>query len=278
MLIAAGATHLDVQRIGEGSGEPLLMVCATAQPRALWEPLAGAFAQQVPVIVYDHRGMGASEAGPEPVTLAGLAADAAAVLDALDVERAHLLGWSLGSAVCQEFALSYPERVSSLVLWGTWAKTDAYQRALFTAMRCPWAAGDLATAISLLALVFSPEAADDPGFTAHMGALLPAFPQTPEAVRAVVGQWDVDLAHDIRDRLAGVLAPTLVVAGERDIVTPPAHGREVAEAIPQATFELITGPRSSHALGLERADQFVPLVLGHLGRLAMISRSEGASV
>jgi pimeloyl-ACP methyl ester carboxylesterase len=57
--------------------------------------------------------------------MATLAEDAVALLDALEIERANLLGWSLGSAVCQEVAIAHPDRVSGLVLWGTWATTDA---------------------------------------------------------------------------------------------------------------------------------------------------------
>jgi len=264
MLLDVGRGRLDVHRLGERGGEPLLMVCATAQPWALWEPLAQGFAQYVPVIGYDHPGLGASEADELRSGVAGLAEDALAVLDALGVERAVLLGWSLGSAVCQELALAHPERVSGLVLWGTWATTDAYQQALFGALRHPWTTGDLMTAVSLLALVFSPEAVDDPAFKARMGALLPAFPHTAEAVSAVIAQWDADLVHDTADRLGQVSAPTLVVAGERDIVTPPRHGRAVAEAISDARLEVLTGPGSSHAVGLERAEEFVPLVLGFL--------------
>ena len=262
--------RLDVRRLGEGGGEPLLMICATAQPWVIWEPLAQAFAAHVPVIGYDQRGLGASEVGAGPISAATLAADALSVLDAQDVARAHLLGWSLGSAVCQELAISHPERVASIVLWGTWAATDAYQYALMSALRHPWATGDLATALTVMALVFSRESVNVPGFAARMAAARPAFPQTAEGMQAVVDQWDVDLAHDVRDRLAQITAPALVVAGEHDMVTPAPHGRAVADAIPGAQFETLSGPGSSHALGLERASEFVPLVLAFLGRCATL--------
>ena len=264
MLLDVGPDRLDVHQLGGGAGAPLVMVCATAQPWVLWEPLARAFARHVPVIGYDHPGLGVSEAGERPVTLSGLVEDAVAILDALDVPSADLLGWSLGSAICQELAAAHPDRVSSLTLWGAWARTDAYQRALFAAMRHPWTTGDLKTAVALLGLVFSPEALDDAAFADRMGALLPALPDTTEAVDAVIAQWDADLAHNATARLGQIAAPTLVVAGERDIVTPPRHAHAVADAIPGARIEVLSGPGSSHALGLERAEEFVPLVLGFL--------------
>jgi pimeloyl-ACP methyl ester carboxylesterase len=64
----------------------------------------------------------------------------------------------------------------------------------------------------------------------------------------------------------GSAAPTLVIAGEQDLLTPPWHGRQVADAIPGATLETFTGPGSSHSLGLERAEEFLPLVQGFLDK------------
>jgi pimeloyl-ACP methyl ester carboxylesterase len=75
-----------------------------------------------------------------------------------------------------------------------------------------------------------------------------------------VEQWDADLAHDTLDRLGDITAPTLVIAGEQDLLTPPWHGRQVAESIPGAKLHMFTGPGSSHALGVERAEEFLPLV------------------
>ncbi len=73
-------------------------------------------------------------------------------------------------------------------------------------------------------------------------------------------QWDADMAHDTLDRLGSITAPTLVIAGEQDLLTPPWHGRQVAEAIPGAELHMFTGPGSSHALGAERVEEFLPLV------------------
>jgi len=271
-------TRLDVRQLGEQTGEPLLMVCSTAQPWELWQPLAQTFAQRYRTIGYDHRGIGASERGEGPISVASLADDAVALLDALEIERAHLLGWSLGSAVCQEVAITEPARVAGLVFWGTWAATDPYQRALFTALRHPWTTGDLEAALTVLSLVFSRESVNTSEFGERMAALLPAFPHTEAGMRAVVAQWDADLAHDTSERLGAITAPTLVVAGLDDLVTPPYHGEAVAAAIPGATLEMLTGPGSNHALGLERAAEFVPLVLGFLARCEAAFRARQAII
>jgi pimeloyl-ACP methyl ester carboxylesterase len=257
-------TRLDVRQLGDQAAEPLVMAGATAQPFQLWEPLAHALAQAFRVIGFDYRGVGQSARGQGPVSMATLTEDAVALLDALEIERANLLGWSLGSAVCQEVAIAHPDRVSGLVLWGTWATTDAYQRALFSALRHPWATGDFPTALGVLSLVFSPEFVNAPDAQARMAALAPAFPQTQEGMQAVAEQWDADLAHNTAGRLSAISAPTLVIAGEQDIITPPRHGQAVADAIAGARIETLFGPGSSHALGLERATEFVTLVLKFL--------------
>jgi pimeloyl-ACP methyl ester carboxylesterase len=69
---------------------------------------------------------------------AALAADAAALLDALEIERAHVLGWSLGSLAAQELVLAQPDRIGGLVLYATWGRVDGYRRAMDTALRHPF--------------------------------------------------------------------------------------------------------------------------------------------
>jgi len=247
-----------------GDGEPLLVINGTTQSLGFWTDLATAWAGAHRVITYDLRGMGGSERGDGPFGVASLAVDARELLDALEVERAHVLGYSLGSAIAQELALLAPERVSSLVLYCTWARTDGFQRAMLTGLAHPWRTGDLEAALGALGVAFSPQLLDSPDFAELIGQLLPLFPSTEGPIRTTAEQWDADLAHDTLDRLGGITAPTLVVAGEQDLLTPPWHGRQVAETIPGARLEMFTGPGSSHALGVERAAEFVPLVASFL--------------
>ncbi len=94
--------------------------------------------------------------------------------------------------------------------------------------------------------------------------MLPAFPQDEAQMQVTLEQWDADLAHDTQDRLSGITAPTLVVVGEQDLLTPPWQAKKVADAIQGARYELLTGPGSSHALHLERQDELVELVTDFL--------------
>ena len=264
MLINIGTgTSLDFAEFGDADGPPLVMICGTTQSYALWGDLAKAFSGHR-VICYDHRGMGASERGGGTISMASLADDLDALLDVLGVARAHVLGWSLGSAVGQELAISHPDRVASLILWGTWPKVDGFQTSLLAALRYPWTTGDIPAALAALGVAFSPELLDSPDFASLMEAALPTFPQTDIQIATTLEQWEADLLHDTTDRLGGITAPTLVVAGAQDLLTPPWQCKKVADAIPGARYELFEGPGSSHALGIERAGEFVPLVLGFL--------------
>jgi pimeloyl-ACP methyl ester carboxylesterase len=102
-----------------------------------------------------------------------------------------------------------------------------------------------------------------------MEPMLPAFPQNAEQVAVTVEQWDADLELDTIDRVGGIEAPTLVVVGEQDLLTPPRQAKAVADAIPKARFELVTGPGSSHCLHIERPGDLVGIVTGFLGEYPM---------
>ena len=94
--------------------------------------------------------------------------------------------------------------------------------------------------------------------------MLPAFPQGEAQMQVTTEQWDADLAHDTLDRLGDITVPTLVVVGEQDQLTPPWQSRAVADAIPGARYELLTGPGSSHCLHLERLDDLLRIVTDFL--------------
>jgi pimeloyl-ACP methyl ester carboxylesterase len=259
-----------------GAGEPILLVTGTSASVGLWTPaIIGGLAADHQVIAYDHRGMGASSPHTEPVSMASLAADAAALLDELGTGPVHVIGWSLGSAVAQELALARPELVASLVLYGTWARGDGFQRCLTAGLRSPWEHGDVEGAFAALGVAFSPELLDSPSFEQLAASVLLLFPRTDARIRAVVHQWDANLAHDTLDRLPGIDRPITVLVGEQDILTPPRQARVVADALPDAHLVLVQGPGSSHSLHVERPDEWLRHVRSHLARCSSAIRAAG---
>jgi hypothetical protein len=114
---------------------------------------------------------------------------------------------------------------------------------------------DIKAALTVSGLAFSPQLLDRPDFQQLLEPMLPAFPQNEEQMAVTVEQWDADLAFDTLDRLGAITAPTLVVVGEQDLLTPPRQAKAVADAIPGARYKLLTGPESSHGLHIERPDR-----------------------
>jgi pimeloyl-ACP methyl ester carboxylesterase len=249
---------------GDPAAEALVMISGAAGSKDGWGPLVPSLSARYRLISLDCRGLGESDPGAEPVSFEAAADDIAGLLDLLGTGSAHVLGWSWGSVVAQQFALRHPDRLGSLVLWATWPRTDGYLRAVFTGIRYPFAHKDVPTAVTVLGTVFSPDLLDAPEYEQVLAALLPLAPRTETQVRTVVEQWDAGLRHDTTDLLPGITAPTLVVAGELDVLTPPRYGREVAKLVPGARFELFTGPDASHAVGLERPEEFAALLLDFL--------------
>ncbi|TWF80567.1 pimeloyl-ACP methyl ester carboxylesterase [Pseudonocardia hierapolitana] len=264
MPVQAVRTGVSLNYEVSGEGDPLLLVMGTSGSIPLWGELVPRLAERYQVIAFDNRGLGGSERGEGPITVASLAEDASALLEALEVPRAHAMGWSLGSAIVQELALAHPLQVASAVLYATWGRCDGYQRAMLSALRLPYAVRDMEAALTVAGLAFSPELMDRPDVQQLFEPMLPAFPQTEAQMAVTVEQWDADLAHDTLDRLADIEAPTLVVVGEQDLLTPRRQSKAVADAIPKARYELVTGPGSSHGLHIERPDDLVRIVTGFL--------------
>ena len=161
------------------AGEPLVLVCGTSQPQQLWAPLLPALSARYRVVTYDHRGIGNSTRGDGEISMASLADDLAALLGELGLDRAHVLGWSLGSTVAQELALRHPQRVAGLVLVATWGRTDVFQASVFAGLGHPWRTGHRDVALAALGIAFSPQLLDSPQFPAMMEQLGPLFPSTP---------------------------------------------------------------------------------------------------
>ncbi|MEO6956605.1 MAG: alpha/beta fold hydrolase [Antricoccus sp.] len=240
-----------------GEGDPLLLIMGTSGSIPLWGELVPRLAEHYQVIAFDNRGLGGSERGDGPMSVASMAEDASALLEALEIPKAHMMGWSLGSAIVQEIAIAHPEQVASAVLYGTWAQCDGFQRSVLSALRLPYVVRDMEAALAATGMAFSPQLLDNPDFEQMIAPMIPFFPQTDEQMAVTVEQWDADLAHDTLDRLGEITAPTLVVVGEQDLLTPSWQAKKVADAIPGARFELVTGPGSSHGMHMERLDDLL---------------------
>jgi pimeloyl-ACP methyl ester carboxylesterase len=237
--VRAGDLDTWIEQVGEGPD--VLLIGGLGDTVESWQFQLDGLADRYRLTAFDNRGAGRTAMHEGPVSAAVMADDAAAVLRALDVPSAHVAGFSMGSAIAQELAIRYPELVRSLVLNSTYARPDALFRSQLDFWRwLPEAApSERAFFEAFFTWVYTPRAHAD-GSVAEIveEALNFSHGQSVEAFQA---QVDVCREHDTADRLSRIAAPTLVLAGEFDVILPPRFGQAVAEAIPGASFEVLPG-------------------------------------
>lgn len=253
-------TGINVHYQEQGSGEPLIFIMGTSGSIQLWAGFEDRFAEDYRVITFDNRGMGDTDRGDTEISVHSMAEDVSALLNALDIPRAHIMGWSLGSAVAQDLAINHPDQVMSLMLYATWGRCDGFQTAMLTALRLPYATGQADVAGVVGGLAFSPETLDRSDLEEFLAPVLAGFPQTEQHIQTTVEQWDADLVHDTMDGLGKIKAPTLVVVGEQDLLTPSWQAKKVADAIPGAEFHLMTDGPTGHGLHVEQPQELARLM------------------
>jgi 3-oxoadipate enol-lactonase len=221
-----------------GRGPPVLLIQGLGYPRWGWEPIARPLTQTYQVITFDNRGSGDSDAPPGPYDTAMMAADAVAVLDALDVPRAHVLGASLGGMIAQRLALDHPARVDRLVLACTTPGGPAAYPLPAATLALIRQAPSLSPDEAVRRFTANALSRPPPGLVDELTARRLARPQDPAAWRA---QSAASLGHDAFDRLGEIAAPTLVLHGTADRVVDPRNAPLLAGRIPGARLETLDG-------------------------------------
>lgn len=222
-----------------GDGAPVLLIMGLGMNSMGWWRTVPVLAQRLRVISFDNRGVGRSDRPAGPYSIAEMAADALAVLDAAGEASAHVYGISLGGMIAQELALTAPERVRSLVLGATTAGGDRAVPIAPTTLAFMQKRGELTAEEAVWASVpynYSPRTRHGGGqrIAEDIERRL-AFPIEPEPYRA---QLAAATDHDAGDRLGSLTMPTLVVHGADDALVPPGNGQILADLIPGAELQL----------------------------------------
>lgn len=244
----------------EGQGEPLLLIMGVAGHHRMWsETFIARLAERFDVVALDNRGIGSSFRAEAGFTLADLADDAAAVLDHVGWDSAHVLGISMGGAIAQVLVLAHPERVRTLTLGCTWPDpADAWAPGVGKLAQAA-TSGDAALAAQLMF-----EANVSPAFAAESGRL-EEFGSVAGSVKVpgpvVLMQMQAASAHDALGRLAEVSVPTLVIHGTADDIILATAGERLAAAIPRASLDLWDGV--GHLFFWEQPDRAAEAVTKH---------------
>jgi 3-oxoadipate enol-lactonase len=224
-----------------GSGDPLLLIQGLGWSAAMWRQVLPAFEERYRVIRYDARGVGRSDVPEGPYPIALMAEDATVILDAAGVERAHVFGCSLGGIVAQEVALTYGDRVTSLVLCSRHdgASPEEAMRASIPYAYAPGTDPEIIEADIRLRLEIPTSA---PGYFGQlMGGL--GYPGTA-------------------DRLPSLSMPALVITGDGDQLVPAANSDTLADLIPNARKVIVQG--AGHVVFNERPDEVTRATLEFL--------------
>jgi pimeloyl-ACP methyl ester carboxylesterase len=231
----------------QGLGEPVLLIMGLGYTAHMWHRTRPRLADLFRTIAFDNRGVGrsGSPAGPYPIAL--MASDAAAVLDAAEVQGAHLFGVSMGGMIAQEFALQYPTRVRSLILGCTAAGGPTAVRAEPEATQILKARGmtPQQAAEAVLPFIYDAETPHE-RIEEDLAIRHPWLPR-PESY---IAQLQGILAWEAYSRLPAIGVPTLVIHGENDRLVPAGNGKLIADRIPSAKLVLI--PHASHLFLTDR--------------------------
>jgi pimeloyl-ACP methyl ester carboxylesterase len=247
--VPGGRVHL----FRGGAGEPLLFLHAAGGAGA-WHEFHELLAAGFDVIAPDHPGFGKSDDFPHVQAMDDLVYHYLDVLDALELDRPHVVGASFGGWIAAELAVHSPHRTGSLTLLSAAGlRVDGY----------PVPDIFLMPPARLAATLFhDPPPTPAPGGPPDVDAILAAYRDATALARF---SWTPYL-HDpkLERRLRRVSAPTLVVAPDDDRLIPVAHAHRYAELIPGATFASVTD--CGHAMYFEKPAEFADLVTGFVGQ------------
>ena len=251
-----------------GKGEAVVLIMGLGAVKESWFMNTPTLSKYYRVVTFNSRGVGKTDRSGEAYTMSRMAEDTVSLLDALNIERAHVVGVSLGSMIAQEVAINFPQRVGKLILAATTpgmsdaANKEMWDKKIVEMRRITGMGED-----------FDKRIADNPGslnvvkimvgITAHaFNRIIFRIPMVLGASYyfkkvgpgGVLDQLRAVSKHNTIDRLDQIKAPTLVIAGTDDKIVPIEFSRIVAQHIPGAKFLMFEG--GSHSFFMERSKRF----------------------
>jgi len=243
--VAVNGAELAVRIVGHGT--PVMLIMGYGGSMDVWDPrLVAELTRTYTVILWDNRGAGLSTTDDTPFTIERFADDAAAVLDALHVQKIDIIGWSMGTAIAMELALRHSDKVNRLALVGAFSNAAAVMPAIDEM--------DRSTPQDFMARLF-PKA-----WLARHPDAMSALPRPSRPVEAAVRarQKSAIAAWDgVIGRLGLLDAPTVLIVGEEDDVTPVRESLRLAECLEGAWLARI--PEAGHWLMYQMPEQLAQL-------------------
>lgn len=250
-----------------GEGEPLICIMGITAPGEVWEEHVKVWSKSYQCITPDNRGVGLSDKPEGEYTSAMMADDYAGLMDALGIEKASVVGCSMGSIIAQQLALRHPEKVKNVVLMCSWARCDAYAKSVFAHMETLKAKVTPAEFMEYIQLlIFNKRSWDDSETLAGLeqGRQEAMTNENPQPLHGLSGQAAACVNHDVSAQLGDIQAPCLVIGGEEDVFTPRWMSDEIHAKLPNSKLHLY--PQSGHAFHWENLEDFNQRVLDFVGQ------------
>lgn len=256
-----------------GEGENVVQIGGAVSAHEGYATITPELSTKYRVLDYDHRGYGLSDRPDQRYTIDTWSDDLAALMDALDIQHAHIHGGSMGSFIAINFASKYPDRVDKLLLGaGAVAKCDRMATLQFRVWQYVAQAYGISSselAEELLTKAFSRDYLDGMGDDDETVAGMREVTARNASLPVFVDACQVMIDTDVRDRLNSISADTLVMVGSEDVLTPldmgpdGAGARYVAGHVPRARLEIFEG--SGHGHYIEQAEKSIEVIFDFLG-------------
>jgi len=257
--IAVADGEIDYEQ--RGSGHPLIFISGLSGVGRYWQAQVPVFSEHYRVVTYDQRGTGESDKHQRSFSVDQMTAEVVALMDALGIERAHIVGHSTGGAIGQTLAIEYPQRIARMVVFATWTHCDPWFRRLFEARRALYSeAGPELHARFHPLWLYPPDyvnAHDAEIDQERKNAVAGAPP-----VAVSVGRIDAILGFDRRAELKRITTPTLILCADNDYITPSYHAEALGRAIAGSRVVILEG--GGHSVSKTRAEEFNRLVMDFL--------------
>lgn len=244
----------------EGRGPVVVFINGLTMTTAGWAYQMKPFTDRYSVLRYDCRGQGGSDKPVEEYSQEIHAEDLYQLLRALDIDIAHIVGLSNGGMIAQHFALRYPEMTDALVLVDTCSFVGKLlELTVRSWIRATEAGGNDLRYDVLVPQVFSESFIENNEELIENMKEMSSEINTPQAV---INLAIASMSHDLRGKVSGIKSPTLIIAGEEDILIPPRYSRALNEEIENSELVIIKG--CAHVPPIEKPDEFNTVVLDFL--------------
>ena len=257
-------SRFEINYVEEGEGFPVILIHGLAGDHSAWKPQIEALKNDYRVIAFDNPGSGDSSLVEEPTSTSYLADAAIELMDKLDVERAHIIGRSMGGSIAQHMALKEPGRLQSIAMAASFGKLDPIGIQTIKNMQelLRWRKSWAEWAPHALLLFVSP------AFYNENPTIIKNITELISDEGRDMNSYDylatAVLEHDILDQLGSITTPALVMAGRYDPICSMTSQNWMLEALPNAGMEVFEN--SSHFFLMEEASRALEVIKNWLAK------------